>query len=133
MKQQINYISELNAFNRWLATNYLPPKSQLLWYRMMALFNQSGWEEEISADNPTLMQQVGEKREATFIYQIRKPLIDNKLIKLYKGRKGHPNKYRMLYLADENKQSQSARDIMDYIESVNRNNKIQALKDIGLV
>lgn len=132
MKQKINYIAELNAFNRWLSTNYLPPKSQLLWYRMIALFNQSGWEDKIVADNPSLMQQVGEKREATFIYQIRKPLIDNNLIQLYKGRKGHPNKYRMLYMADENKQTSSAKDIMNYIESINNNNKIQVLKDIGI-
>lgn len=133
MKQKINYIAELNAFNRWLATNYLPPKSQLLWYRMMALFNQSGWEEKIVADNTALMQQVSEKREATFIYQIRKPLIDNNLIQLYKGRKGHPNRYRMLYLADENKQISFAKDTADYVESVNNNNKIQALKDMGLL
>ncbi len=132
MKQKINYIAELNAFNRWLSTNYLPPKSQLLWSRMIALFNQSGWEDKIVADNPSLMQQVGEKREATFIYQIRKPLIDNNLIQLYKGRKGHPNKYRMLYMADENKQTSSAKDIMNYIESINNNNKIQVLKDIGI-
>lgn len=121
MKQTINYISELNAFNRWLATNYLPPKSQLLWYRMMALFNQSGWEEEIVADNITLMQQVGEKREATFIYQIRKPLIDNGLLQLHKGRKGHPNKYRMLYIADENKQPILSSDLMDYIKNIKKN------------
>lgn len=133
MKQKINYIAELNSFNRWLATNYLPPKSQLLWYRMMALFNQSGWEEKIVADNTALMQQVGEKREATFIYQIRKPLIDNNLIQLYKGRKGHPNRYSMLYLADENKQISFAKDTADYVESVNNNNKIQALKDMGLL
>lgn len=129
MKQMINYISELNAFNRWLATNYLPPKSQLLWYRMMALFNQSGWEEEIVADNTTLMQQVGEKREATFIYQIRKPLIDNGLLQLYKGRKGHPNKYRMLYIADENRQTKqinTAKDIMDYINGMKDINKKSA-------
>ena len=64
MKSTINYISELNCFHRWLATNYLPPLSQLLWYRLMALFNQSGWETEIIADNATLMQLVGVKREA---------------------------------------------------------------------
>lgn len=132
MKQTINYIAELNAFNRWLATHYLPPKSQLLWYRIIALFNQSGWEEEIVADNPTLMQQVGDKREATFINQTRKPLLDNHLLVLYKGRKGHPNRYRMLYIAEENKSTNAARDIMDYIESINRKNKIQALKDASL-
>ena len=102
MKSTINYISELNCFHRWLETYYLPPLSQLLWYRLMALFNQSGWETEIIADNATLMQLVGVKREATFIAQVRRPLLENRLLLLYRGRKGHPNRYRLMPLAPEN-------------------------------
>lgn len=92
----MNYLSEINAFERWIETNYLPASSQLLWYKLMMLFNRSGWAEWILVDNQRLMTLVQMKREATFL-EVRNRLIDAGLIKYQKGKKGSPNKYKMNY------------------------------------
>ena len=43
----MNYIAEINAFERWLETNHLSAVSQLLWYKLIMLFNRCGWLEWI--------------------------------------------------------------------------------------
>lgn len=91
----MNYIQELNAFERWLETNYLPATSQLLWYKLVALFNRCGWKEWITVDNQRLMVLVQCKSEKTFI-RARDSLIEKGLFVYRKGKKGSPNAYRMI-------------------------------------
>jgi len=93
----MNYIAEINAFERWLETNYLPALSQLLWYKMLMLANRAGWVEWIVVDNQRLMSLIQLKREATFI-DLRQKLIDKGLIEYRKGKKGSPNQYRIISL-----------------------------------
>lgn len=90
----MNYITEINGFERWLETNYLPPMSQLLWYKLIALCNRCGWVEWITVDNQRLMSLIQLKREATFI-DIRNKLIEAGLIEYRKGKKGSPNQYKI--------------------------------------
>ena len=90
----MNYIEEINAFERWLETNYLPSLAQLLWYKLMMLCNKSGWCEWVQVDNPTLMAFIQIKREQTFI-DLRDKLIQAGLIEMQKGKKGCPNKYKI--------------------------------------
>lgn len=91
----MNYIAEINAFEQWLEHNYLPISSQLLWYKLMALFNRSGWSEWVQVDNLRLMAAMQIRREATFI-SVRDELIKAGLIEFQKGKKGSPNKYKMI-------------------------------------
>ncbi|WP_296559491.1 conserved phage C-terminal domain-containing protein [uncultured Acetobacterium sp.] len=91
----MNYIKELNAFERWLETNYLPATSQLLWYKLVALFNRCGWAEWITVDNQRLMVLIQCKSEKTFI-RARDNLIEKGLFVYRKGKKGSPNAYRMV-------------------------------------
>ena len=63
----MTYIDLINAFEKWLETNYLPSSAQLLWYKLIALFNKAGWSEWITVDNRRLMALVDIEREATFI------------------------------------------------------------------
>ena len=63
----MTYIEKLNAFDRWLETNYLPAQSQLLWYKLISLFNKCGWAEWVTIDNQRLMSLIQIRREATFI------------------------------------------------------------------
>lgn len=92
----LNYLSEINAFERWLETNYLPASSQLLWYKLMMLFNRSGWAEWIPASNQRLMLLIQCSDEKKFI-DIRNRLIDTGLIKYQRGKKGSPSKYKGLF------------------------------------
>ena len=90
----MTYIDLMKAFEIWLETNYLPPVSQLLWYKMIGLFNRCGWVELISVDNQRLMALLDIRREATFI-SYRDKLIEAGLFKYEKGKKGSPNKYKI--------------------------------------
>lgn len=90
----MNYIAEINAFERWLETNYLSAVSQLLWYKLIMLFNRCGWSEWISVDNHRLMSLIQVNREATFL-KIRDELIGNRLIQYQKGKRGTPGKYKI--------------------------------------
>lgn len=91
----MNYIAEINAFERWLETNSLPIASQLLWYKLMSICNRCGWAEWVTVDNWRLMGLMQIRREATFI-DIRNKLVDAGVIVYQKGKKGSPNKYKMI-------------------------------------
>ena len=81
-------------------TNYLPIPSQLLWYKMMNYFNRSGWSSWVIVDNLRLMAAMSMGREATFI-KARDELIKAGRIIYQKGRKGSPNKYKMVYFTSK--------------------------------
>lgn len=91
----MNYIAEINAFERWLETHYLPISSQLLWYKLMGICNRAGWSEWVTVDNLRLMAAMQMGREATLI-KARDELIKAGLIEYQKGKKGSPNRYRMI-------------------------------------
>lgn len=90
----MNYITEINGFERWLETNYLPSLAQLLWYKLIMLCNKAGWCEWVTVDNQRLMSLIQLKREATFI-ELRDKLIEAGLIEYRKGKKGCPNQYKI--------------------------------------
>lgn len=90
----MTYLELINAFEKWLETNYLPSLSQLLWYKLIALFNKARWSEWVIVDNYRLMALLDVKREATFI-SYRDKLIEAGLFEYRKGKKGSPNKYKI--------------------------------------
>ena len=97
----MDYIKEINAFERWCENNYLPISSQLLWYKIMQRFNRNGWREWVSVDNLTLMAAMQMSREATLI-KARDELIKAGLMEYQKGKKGTPNRYRMVSFFEKN-------------------------------
>jgi hypothetical protein len=90
----MSYIDLINAFERWLETNYLPISSQLLWYKLISLFNRCGWSEWVTVDNQRLMSIMQIKNEKTFI-KCRDSLIEAGLFEYKKGKKGSPNQYKI--------------------------------------
>lgn len=90
----MSYIDLINAFEIWLETNYLPTSSQLLCYKLFAIFNRCGWAEWISVDNQRLMAIMQIRREATFV-DIRNKLLETELFFYKKGKKGSPNQYKI--------------------------------------
>ena len=91
---QYNYILLNEGFYRWLETNHLQIQSQLLFLKLIHLFNISGWSEWLAVDNQRIMSLVQTKREKTFI-EWRNKLLGKKLIFYTKGRKGSPSKYKL--------------------------------------
>lgn len=100
----MSYIELINAFEQWLETNYLQNDAQLLWYKIIALFNKANWCEWIQVDNQRLMAKLQIKREATFI-EYRNKLIESKLFYFKKGKKGFPNQYKICTYNFESKNS----------------------------
>ena len=90
----MDYIRELNAFDKWLNTNHLPALSQLLWYKLFMLFNGAGWPKQIVVENARLMAMIQLKNEKSFI-EYRNNLVIAGLIMYEKGGKGRPGKYRL--------------------------------------
>lgn len=100
----MTYINLIKAFEKWLETNYLPSMAQLLWYKLVSLFNKAMWSEWIIVDNYRLMALLDIKREATFI-SYRDKLIEAGLFEYKKGKKGSPNKYKICTVNFESENS----------------------------
>jgi len=94
MKYKYNYILLSEGFHRWLETDYLTGLAQLLFLKIIHLFNLAGWSEWIKVDNQRMMCLVQMKREKSFI-DLRDKLIEKELIIFVKGKKGSPNKYKL--------------------------------------
>ena len=79
----MTYIDLINAFEKWLETNYLQSSAQLLWYKLIALFNKAGWSEWVTVDNHRLMSMMQMNSEKTLI-RCRDKLIESKLFEYEK-------------------------------------------------
>ena len=51
----MDLIKEISAFEKWLRTNYLPPMSQLLWYKLAVLWHDAGRPEWITCGDRALI------------------------------------------------------------------------------
>ncbi len=97
----MNYLAEILAFEQWLETHYLPILPQLLWYKLVYFCNRSGWSEWVTVDNLRLMAATQMGREATLI-KARDELIKAGLVEYQKGKKGSPNRYRLISFTEKN-------------------------------
>ena len=88
----MTYLDYLNAFNMWLESNALAASSQLLYFKLLNVFNRAGWPEFVQVDNRRLMSMIGTETEKTAI-RARDALIEAGLMAYQKGRKGSPNRY----------------------------------------
>lgn len=87
----MTYIDRLNHFNRWLESNALPGNAQLMYFKLLNVFNRAGWPESVQVDTLRLMQITGCQKEAS--YHARDKLVDAGFITYKKGSKGRPTKY----------------------------------------
>ena len=46
----MTYIDYLNDFNRWLESGNLPGGSQLMYFKLLNVFNRAGWPEYVQVD-----------------------------------------------------------------------------------
>ena len=91
----MNYLKEINAFERYVEANFLPPAAQLMWYKLIALFNRCGWPDWVTLDNIRLMTLCGMRQEKTCI-KTRDFLILHGMIRYRRGRKGFPSRYGLV-------------------------------------
>lgn len=93
----MNYILEINAFERRMKRQPLPTMAQLLWYKLMAFANRQHWPESFSIDNDRLGELLnsspGTARTA------RDQLEKGGYIVYERGTKGRPNRYKLISIA----------------------------------
>lgn len=51
----VTYLDLLNSFHQWQKSNYLPGNARLLYYGLLAVFNEARWPEQVQIDNFRLM------------------------------------------------------------------------------
>lgn len=90
----MTYIDRLNAFNLWLEQSILASSSQLLYFRLLDVFNRTGWPEWVQVDNLRLMSMIRTKSQHTVI-SARDELVRTGWIEYRKGKKGIPGQYRL--------------------------------------
>lgn len=90
------YIELLNAFHQWLESNTLPVSSQLLYFKLLNIFNRAGWPEHVQVDTLRLMGMIDANSKKTAM-QARDRLVEAGFLTYEKGRKGCPNRYRLVF------------------------------------
>lgn len=91
----MTYLDYLNAFHRYCKEKYLPGNAKLLYFELLALFNEAYWPESLQVDNLRLMSLVDTRTERVAI-SARDKLVDAGLIWYRKGKKRSPNTYYLL-------------------------------------
>jgi hypothetical protein len=94
----LNYILEINAFERRMKRQPLPTTAQLLWYKLMAFANRQHWPEWFSVDNDRLTTILGAGSDQT-VRKARQQLIDAGLLIYEKGVKKKPGRYKLVSIA----------------------------------
>lgn len=90
----MTYIDYLNRFNRWLDSNTLSSSAQLLYFKMLDVFNRANWPEYVQIDNRrlTLLADVYSEKSAI---KARNELVEVGWIAYEQGKKGNPGKYSL--------------------------------------
>lgn len=87
----MTYIDRLNSFNRWLESNALPGNAQLMYFKLLNVFNRAGWPESVQIDTMRLVQLTGCQKDTA--YRARDKLAESGFISFKKGNKGKPTTY----------------------------------------
>lgn len=96
----MNYIAELNAFERALETVRLSANAQLLWYKLMCLANRSNWSEWIEVDNGRLAGMLGIHRNS--VISARDKLVEKNFIEYQRGKGRGIGRYKIISLMHKN-------------------------------
>lgn len=91
----MNYIREINAFERRMRRSPLPTTAQLLWYKLMQFANRLRWPECFSIDNDRLILLMNVSSEKT-LRDAREVLLEEGYIVFERGAKGRPSSYRII-------------------------------------
>lgn len=88
----MNYIRLLNAFNDLMRTEALPAAAQVLYFKLLDIWNRSGRRTWVSVSNQRLMVESVIRDEKTLIRN-RDKLIHTDVINFKSGKKGQPSRY----------------------------------------
>lgn len=91
----MNYLLEINAFERKMRDSPLPIAAQLMWYKLMQFCNGLRWPETFQLDTARLSElMVGSSKHT--VIEARRALIEAGFISFQPGTKGRPSTYRLI-------------------------------------
>ena len=90
----MTYIDYLNHFNLWLESNALEASAQLMYFKLLNVFNRAGWPDTVQVDNRRMERLLGGVAKTTVI-RARDRLIEAGFIRFCRGRRGSPNRYEL--------------------------------------
>ena len=91
----MNYLLEINAFERKMRESPLPIAAQLMWYKLMQFCNGLRWPETFQLDNERLQKLMAGLSPPT-IRMSRQQLIQAGFISFQPGTKGKPSTYKLI-------------------------------------
>ena len=112
----MNYLAEINAFEKRMRRQPLPITAQLLWYKLMQFANRLYWPEWFAIDNEKLAELLGSSVPTT--RTARDQLLKSGLIQMERGTKQHPNRYRFISLADAPADDDGIADYAEEVEDI---------------
>ena len=95
----MTYIDYLNEFHRWLESHELPVRAQMLYIKLLHVFNRAGWPELVSVDNLRLMSMIAVESKRAMIHA-RDALVEAGFLEVRKGKPGCANQYRLRSVYD---------------------------------
>ena len=94
----MNYLAEINAFERRMRRQPLPATAQLLWYKLMHFANRLYWPEWFVIDNERLAELL--QSSTPTARAARDTLVREGYVQHRRGTKMHPNQYHMNSLVE---------------------------------
>lgn len=94
-KGDMTYIDYLNEFNRWIENDHLTLPAQVLYFRLLNVFNRAGWPEWVPVDTIRL-QVMTNGLSKPAVYRARDELVKAGFIRYQQGKKGAPSRYALV-------------------------------------
>lgn len=90
----MNYLLEINAFNRMMRRQPLSEAAQLLWFKLMDFDNHMFWQSPFQLDNDRLAELLGSSTNKA--KTARDQLVQAGLLEFTQGVKRKPSAYRLI-------------------------------------
>lgn len=91
----MNYLLEINAFERKMRESPLPIAAQLMWYKLMQFCNRLRWPETFQLDTARLSElMVGSSKHT--VIEARRALIEAGFLEFKPGSKKCPSTYKLI-------------------------------------
>ncbi len=128
--ERVTYLDLLNSFHQWQKSNYLPGNARLLYYGLLAIFNEARWPEQVQIDNFRLMSMLDTRTERVAI-AARDSLVAAGLIEYSRGKKRSPNTYRLKYTPQKVSENGSESGSVFDSETVSTSSSVSVSKTVS--
>lgn len=110
---QVNFISEMTGFYRFVKSHHISNNAQLLWLQLFFLWNEAGFPDWLQVDIIRMMGMIQVNSKNTLV-RARSELIDAGRIICQRGKNKQPNKYQFVMFGDAHKRGSADQSKNDH-------------------